>query len=103
LRDGLGQVARQDTEPGADLEHHVARVELRETADHAQDVRVDQKVLAQALARCDRHRPNTRVAFVWICVSRSPRLIPRRSASTSYVCRTNPGSFRRPRTACGAR
>ena len=34
-------------EPAADLQHHVARLELGRRADHAQDVVVDQEVLAE--------------------------------------------------------
>ena len=67
VRDALGEKARQHAEPGADLQHHVVRREAGQALDHAQDVLVDEKVLAQALARCDAHRPKTRVAFssIW--------------------------------------
>ena len=47
--DALGQVPGQDAEAGADLEHDVVLLELREAPDHAEDVLVDQEVLADPL------------------------------------------------------
>src|SRR6185503_1198507 len=99
----LGEVAREDAEPRPDLEHDVVRLERREPADHAQDVRVDQEVLAQILARRDAHSAKTRAAFASISAVSSSSPTPRSSASAAYVCRTNAGSLRRPRTGCGAR
>ena len=52
--DALGEVAGEDTEAGADLEHDVVFLELRESADHAEDVFVDQEVLPQLAVRRDR-------------------------------------------------
>ena len=50
-RDALGEVAREDAHARADLEHDVVRPELGEAADHAEDVRVDEEVLAELLLR----------------------------------------------------
>src|SRR5207244_2746728 len=49
LRDPLGQVGGEDAEPRADLEHDVLGTELREAADHAEEVLVDEEVLAELL------------------------------------------------------
>ena len=69
-RDAVGEVAREDAEPGPDLEHDVARLELGEPADHAEDVLVDEKVLAELLLRRDVHgRPKARAAFASICAA----------------------------------
>ncbi len=80
--DALGEVLGEHAEAAADLEHDVAGVELGGAADHAEDVRVDQEVLAEVaigphaeaahapqarLRRGVRHgahaQPNTRAAF----------------------------------------
>src|SRR4051794_32257794 len=98
--DTLREVAREDAESRADLEHDIVLVELREPTDHAQDVVVDEEVLAEALLRAHAHRPKTRSAFATICARTSS---PCSSASTSWVCVTNAGSLRFPRTGCGAR
>src|SRR5207248_1147814 len=45
----IGQVAREDAEAGPDLEHDVVGPQVGEPADHAEDVLVDQEVLAQLL------------------------------------------------------
>ena len=50
-RDALGEVAGEDAEARPDLEHDVVRVELGEAADHAEDVLVDEEVLAELLLR----------------------------------------------------
>jgi hypothetical protein len=62
----IGEETGQDAEPGPDLEHHVGVVELGEPFDHAQDVLVDQEVLAERFARCDAHSPKTASAFASI-------------------------------------
>ena len=51
VRDAVGEVRRQNAEAGPDLEHDVVRIELREPADHAEDVLVDEEVLAELLLR----------------------------------------------------
>ena len=75
--DTRGQVLREHSQPAAHLEHHVVRPELGGTLDHAEQVVVDQEVLAEltvgpdlelpqaAQARLARlaHQPNTRAAF----------------------------------------
>ena len=78
------QVLAQHAKPAADLEHDVGPVELGRAVDHAEDVVVDQKVLAElavgpdaelaqaaqaglagfpGLARLVAHHPNTRAAL----------------------------------------
>ena len=47
VRDALGEVLREHAQAAADLEHHVLRRELGRAVDHAEDVRVDQEVLAE--------------------------------------------------------
>ena len=63
VRDALGEEARQHAEPGPDLEHDVGGVELGEPLDHAEDVLVDQEVLAEALARRDASQAEDLVAL----------------------------------------
>jgi hypothetical protein len=53
---GLGEVLRQHAEAAADLEHDVVRPELRGARDDAQQVRVDQEVLAELAVRPDPER-----------------------------------------------
>ena len=67
VRDPLGEIAREDAEPGPDLEHDVARRELRQALDHAEDVVVDEEVLAERFARGDTHSPKTASALrtIW--------------------------------------
>ena len=104
VRDALGEVPREDAEPGADLEHDVVGVELGEPADHAEDVLVDEEVLAERLLRRDAHGSRRRrSAFASICAASSAASSPRASASAASVCTTLAGSLRRPRTGCGAR
>ena len=50
-RDALGEVAGEDAEARADLEDDVGGVELGEPADDAEDVLVDEEVLAELLLR----------------------------------------------------
>ena len=57
VADASGQVLGQNAEPAADLEHDVVFTELGGAADHAQDVVVDQEVLAELAVR-----PHTEVA-----------------------------------------
>ena len=53
--DPVGEVAREHAEAGADLEHDVVGGELREAADHAEHVLVDEEVLAELLLRAHGH------------------------------------------------
>ena len=109
---------RQHAEPAADLEHDIARVELGRGADHAQDVVVDQEVLAELavgadaegaqapearLARLVAHGPSTRAAFASTLRSSSSYSIPRSSATKRAVWVTFAGSFGLPRSGCGER
>ncbi len=98
--DALGQVAREDAEPGTDLEHDVVGVQVGEPTDHAENVLVDQEVLAELLLRLD-HSENAADALASICASRSRW--PRSSARAASVSTTLAGSFGLPRRGCGAR
>ncbi len=57
VRDALREVAREHAETRADLEHDVVGREIGEAADHAEDVLVDEEVLAELLLR-DAHAPS---------------------------------------------
>src|SRR5207247_9686215 len=104
LEDAVGQVDGQGAEPGADLEHYVLAGQLRKTADHAEDVLVDEEVLTQLALREGGHcSPKTAAAFASICRARSSRSSPRIAASADSVWTTCAGSFVVPRTGCGAR
>ena len=78
VRHARRQVLGEHAQPAADLEHHVGRTELGGPADHAEDVVVDQEVLAElavgpdlepaqaaqaGLARLAAHQPSTRAAL----------------------------------------
>jgi hypothetical protein len=47
VRGVLGEVLAEDAEAAADLEHDVVAAELRRALDDAEDVRVDEEVLAE--------------------------------------------------------
>src|SRR5207253_6198742 len=74
---------------------------------HAEDVLVDEEVLAELAVRDDRKarhgRPKAAVAFESIHASSTRGSSPRTSASTVSVWTTFAGSFSRPRTGWGAR
>src|SRR5829696_5082840 len=104
MSDASGEVAAEDAEPRADLEHDVFDVELGEPADHAEDVQVGEEVLAEPLLRRDAHgSEKATVAFASIRAASSLASSERASARTPTVWRTKAGSFGRPRTGCGAR
>ena len=82
----IGEVLRQHAEPAPDLEHDVGGAELRGAADHVEDVRVDQEVLAQLAAGPDAelaqaaqarlrgklaHQPSSRAALASTAASSS--------------------------------
>src|SRR5205814_6812531 len=71
----LREVAREYAEAGADLEDDVVGLELGQAADHAEDVLVDEEVLAEALLRRDVHPGKAKhsVAVRSICRSSSAR------------------------------
>ena len=77
VRDARGEEAREDAEAGPDLEHDVVGLELGEALDHAEDVLVDEEVLAERLPRRDAHSPNAASRSRRSAAS-SPR--PRRAA-----------------------
>ena len=100
----LGEAAREDAETRADLEHDVRRAEIAESLDHAEDVLVDEEVLAQRLLGRDGHaNPNAAAAFAWVWAATASTVASRASARTRTVCTTFAGSFRVPRIGCGAR
>ena len=124
VRDPRGEELRQHAQPAAHLEHDVVIVELRRLADHAQDVVVDQEVLAELAIRADaegaqpaeaglaRLAPLARLAHGPSRRARrshppsrssSSYSMPRSSATKRAVCVTFAGSFGFPRTGCGAR
>ena len=100
----VGEVDGQRTEAGADLEDDVLRRELGQTADHAQDVLVDEEVLAELALREDVHgSEKTAAAFASICRVNSLASSPRIAASAATVWTTCAGSFVVPRTGWGER
>src|SRR5204863_3258443 len=87
-----------------DLEDDVLRRELGQTADHAQDVLVDEEVLAELALREDVHgSEKTAAAFASICRVNSLASSPRIAASAATVWTTCAGSFVVPRTGWGER
>src|SRR6202008_1674718 len=104
VADAVGEVTREDALPRPDLEYDVVGAELGEPADHVEDVRVAQEVLAVLLLRPRAHGSEKQVvAFCSIRCSSSARSSPRARARASNVWTTFAGSFGRPRTGCGAR
>ena len=102
--DSLGEEAREHALPGTDLEHDVVGLELRQPADHLEDVRVAEEVLAVLLLRPRAHGSEKHSAALRsICRSSSAGSSPRACASEASVWTTFAGSFRFPRTGCGAR
>ena len=108
----------QDAEAAADLEHDVVRRQLGSAGDDAQQIVVDQEVLAElaigvnvvpaqaARLACRGSRLTTREdppGVVLDLVSSSPYPTPRSSATQRAVCVTLAGSLALPRTGCGAR
>jgi hypothetical protein len=79
LREVLGQHA----EPAADLEHDVVRPDLRRARDHAEQVRVDQEVLAEVAVRADGERLQPAQARLHREVVHQPN---RRAALASTAC-----------------
>ena len=97
----FGEIHGEDAEAGTDLEHDVFGAELREAAHDAEDVVVDQEVLAELAVGRDRKlhgRSKAAVAFASIARSSWSRSSPRASARVARVWRTFAGSFGRPRT-----
>ena len=82
----LGEVRASSTpRPGADLEHDVVGAELREPADDAEDVLVDEEVLAELAVRVRRAQRLTAArtraaAFASICALELARILAARLA-----------------------
>src|SRR5439155_25269094 len=112
VRDPGREVFGQHPQPAADLEDHIGRIELRRAPDHAEDVVVDQEVLAELAVRAYpelaqpaqaglarpgapprplAHHPKTRAAFRSTIASSSAYDVPRSSATYSAVCTTLAG------------
>src|SRR6266508_1086035 len=103
-RHASSEVASQDAEPGTDLEHDVVLLQLREPADDAEQVLVDEEMLAEVLLRADAHgNEKQALAFASMRAARSTTSSSRASASAATVWTTFAGSFGRPRRGCGAR
>src|ERR687887_632977 len=104
-RDAVGEIGGQDPEPRTDLEHDVLRRELREAADHAEDVLVDEEVLPELLLgeREPHESENAAAAFASSRAASSAGSSPRASASAATVWTTFAGSFGRPRRSWGLR
>src|SRR5919198_94794 len=102
-RDAVGEIGGQDPEPRTDLEHDVLRRELREAADHAEDVLVDEEVLPELLLgeREPHESENAAAAFASSRAASSAGSSPRASASAATVWTTFAGSFGRPRRGWG--
>ena len=64
--DAVGEVAGEYAQPRPDLQDDVGRVELGQSPDHAEDVLVDEEVLAELLLRDDGHSPNAALALASI-------------------------------------
>ena len=95
----VGEAAGEDAEAGPDLEHDVVAVELGQSLDHAEDVLVDEEVLAELLLRANAHgRRNAAAALASIRAASSAGSSPRTPASAATVWTTFAGSFGRPRT-----
>jgi hypothetical protein len=103
----LDEDLREDSEAGAHLEHDVLRAQVGEAGGHRDDVLVGEKVLAElaspAKRQADQSSPKASSAFASIWRPRSEDSSPRVSARALSVWTTLAGSFRFPRTGCGAR
>ena len=102
MSDAVGEVLREHTEARADLERDVAGLEFCEAADHAEDVRIGEEVLSKRLLRDDAHGDEGRNR-VGLDLGGQPVGSTARTPQARDVWTTNAGSFRRPRTGCGAR
>ena len=97
--DPVGQVGRQHAEAWADLEDDVGRRESGEPPDHAEEVHVDEKMLAEVPLRNDGHASENAVAaFASSLAESSATSTARSSASAATVCTTFAGSFGLPRS-----
>ena len=103
----VGEELRQRTEARADLEGDVRRAELGEAGDDAEDVVVGEEVLPEGLLRRrpahGAGRPKAALALLSISCSSVATSSPAQRARTARVWSTLAGSFRLPRSGCGAR
>ena len=82
----VGEAPGEDAEAGSDLEDDILGAELGEPLDHAEDVLVDEEVLAQLLLRADAHgRRKAVAALASILAARSTASSPRAPASAATV------------------
>src|ERR1700693_2090305 len=105
-RDPLGEIGGENSEPGADFQNDVVARQPGEATDDAEDVLVDEKVLAEVAVRGDWQRhgsENAAAAFASMRVPSSSGSSPRTSARAATVSMTFAGSLGRPRRAWGAR
>jgi hypothetical protein len=65
-RDARSKVPGDHAEAGADLQDNVLGAQLGEPTDDAEDVLVDEEVLAELLLGRDPHSPNAAVALASI-------------------------------------
>ena len=85
--------------PGPTSRTTSAVAELAQAADDAEDVLVDEEVLAERLLGRDGHgSPKAAAALACVAAASSSNVSPRASASTWSVWTTFAGSFGRPRT-----
>src|SRR5262249_54233603 len=85
----VGEERRQDAETRTDLQNDVALLQLREPSDDAEDVLVDEEVLAELLLRAAAPvSPNAAAAFSSMRLPSSARSSRRVSASEATVWTT---------------
>ena len=87
--------------PGPDLQHDVISTDVCEAADHADDVVVDQEVLAELLLGDGRSLTRGRTRRPRAVVLRSSNSTPRSPASAATVWTRFAGSFGLPRRGWG--
>src|SRR5439155_9634096 len=80
VRDACREVAREHTLPRSDLEDDVTGLQVGEPPDHAEDVLVDEEVLAELLLGEDPHSAKAALALASICRPSSVASSPRASA-----------------------
>ena len=104
--DALGEERGEDAHARPDLEHDVVGVQFREAADDAEQVLVDEEVLAEValgVRKPAHERWKAARAFSAVCRPSTSASSPRAAASAATVCTMFAGSFGRPRRGCGAR
>ena len=86
-RDTVGEIASEHAEPGADLQHDVLGPQTGQAADDAEDVLVDEEMLAELPVRDDstHGREKAAVALASMRAASSFASSPRAAASASTV------------------